>query len=507
MSAIVIYIFKSGLYLTLLYGFFLGVMRKTSFFRLNRWMLVVGTVMCMLLPFYSVSVEETGVMQMPMQSLNEVLTEAPIHTSIPYDTVVSSSVVKKTGAETYGISIFQLLAYIYMVGAVACLWATYRSISKIQKLIDAFLPIWKDGFWMVVVPDKIPSFSWQRYMVISEEDFRHHPSVVVHEEAHLRKHHSWDMMLFSLVSILHWFNPLVWMVKKELQQLHEYEADQEVIRQGIDVTEYQLLLVRKAVGPKLYSMANGFNQYKLKNRIAMMYQEKTDKWGRLKWLMVVPVVAGAMFLFAQPEKEPMNDLASYKAYFQKAVRKQDLSKVETGNVHSFNISYDNRIFFKDKEIASVKDIKKVLAPMMERIATSPENEMHCLGVSYEAATDEAILCSCLQEIKEAYEKEDLTPLVFIGEPSYADAEGVKRYYGIEISFPDKKMRPLRNFTAQELQDAVKQVASTSVSDDYVRVGFRATKNQKMEDVNEVRRMLKDFYHPQEVIFRQTVWKE
>ena len=133
--------------------------------------------------------------------------------------------------------------------------------------------------------------------------------------------------------------------------------------------------------------------------------------------------------------------------------------------------------------------------------------MHCLGVSYEAAANEKALCSYLKEIKEAYEEEDITPLVFISEPSYADAEGVKRYYGIEISFPDKKMPPLRNFTEQELKDAVKQVASASVNDEYVRVGFRATKNQKMENVNEVRRMLKNLYHPQEVIFRQTVWKK
>ena len=374
MSAILIYIVKSTLYLTMLYGFFLGVMRKTPFFRLNRWMLVLGTMVCMLLPFYSVSVEETGLVQMPMQSLNHLLKEVPTEVPIPEEVSASLQVIEKENGWQDGIPFFHLLTFIYIVGALCSLVAIHRSISKIQKLIDAFLPTWKDGFWMIVVPERIPSFSWYRYMVISEEDFRHHPSVLVHEEAHLRKHHSWDLMLFFLVGILHWFNPLVWMTKKELQQLHEYEADQEVIRQGIDATEYQLLLVQKAVGPKLYYMANSFNQHKLKNRIAMMHQEKTNSWGRLKWLMVVPVVAGAMFLFAQPEET--GDLASYKTYFQEAIRKQDFSKVETGNVHSFNVSHDNRISFKDKEIASAKYIKQALAPMMEWIRTSSDKEMH-----------------------------------------------------------------------------------------------------------------------------------
>ena len=505
MSAILIYIIKSTLYLTLLYAFFLGVMRKTPFFRLNRWMLVVGTVVCMLLPFYSVSVEETGMVQMPMQSLNDFLAEDAAHLSVSEEVVAAASVMEKAATETENISFFTILSLLYMAGAVVCGWLTCRSISRMQRLIDAFLPMWKDGVWLVVVPDSIASFSWNRHMVISEEDYRHHPSVMIHEEAHLRKHHSWDLMLFSFVSILHWFNPLVWMAMKELKQLHEYEADKEVIRQGMDATEYQLLLVKKAVGPKLYSMANSFNQHKLKNRIFMMHQEKTNSWGRLKWLMVVPVVAGAMYLFAQPKE--IGDLASYKTYFQESIRKQDLSKVETGNVHSFNVGYDNRILFKDKEIASVKDIKQALAPMMEWIRTSSDKEMHCLGVSYESATDEKLLCSYLQEIKEAYEEENLMPLVFINAPSVADAKDVKRYYGIEISFPDKKARPLRNFTIEELKDAVKQASSALANEDYVKIGFRATKDMKMQNVNEVRRILKELYHPQEVIFRQSVMKE
>lgn len=505
MSAILIYIIKSTLYLTLLYAFFLGVMRKTPFFRLNRWMLVVGTVVCMLLPFYSVSVEETGMVQMPMQSLNDFLAEDAVHLSVSEEVIAAAPVMEKAATETENISFFTILSFLYMAGAVVCCWLTCRSISRMQKLIDAFLPMWKDGVWLVVVPDSIASFSWNRHMVISEEDYRHHPSVMIHEEAHLRKHHSWDLMLFSFVGILHWFNPLVWMAMKELKQLHEYEADKEVIRQGMDATEYQLLLVKKAVGPKLYSMANSFNQHKLKNRIFMMHQEKTNSWERLKWLMVVPVVVGAMFFFAQPKE--IGDLASYKTYFQESIRKQDLSKVETGNVHSFNVGYDNRILFKDKEIASVKDIKRALAPMMEWIRTASDKEMHCLGVSYESATDEKVLCSYLQEIKEAYEEENLTPLVFINAPSVTDAKGVKRYYGFEISFPDKKVCPLRNFTLQELKNAIAQASSAVDDAGYVRLGFRATKDTKMKDVNEVRQMLKELYHPQEVIFRQSVMKE
>ena len=496
MSAILIYIAKSTFYLTLLYVFYLGVMRNASCFRLNRWILLVGTMICMLLPFHTISIETSDTMQMPMQSLSHLWTEEVL----PKETV-------ETQSTSGSISFIPILFIVYLLGMLVCTTFFHRSMKQIEKLIDAFPVMWKEGSWLVVVPDRVSSFSWNNHIVINEEDFHQHPSVMAHEQAHISKHHSWDMMFFSVVNVLHWFNPLVWRMKKELQLIHEFEADKEVINQGFNATEYQLLLVKKAVGSKLYSMANGFNQDKLKKRIAMMHQEKTNKWGYLKWLMVVPVVTGAMFLFARPEVKQVNNLASYKAYFQKAIRKQDLSKVETSNVYSFNVSYDNRISINGKEIASSKDIKQALAPMMELARTSSDEEMYCLGVAYESTSNESYLCSYLQEIKEAYEEAKLIPLVFINEPTYADAEGVKRYYGIEISFPDKKARPLRNFTIEELKDAVKQASSALANEDYVKIGFRATKDMKMQNVNEVRRILKELYHPQEVIFRQTVMKE
>lgn len=507
MSALLIYLVKSSLYVTLLYSFFLLAMRNVTFFRLNRWMLLVGTAVCMLLPFHTVSVEETGIMQAPMQSLNEWLVEAPATLPVSSEASVQAQMTGQTVEETGSLTLLHGLCAIYLSGVLLSMFFVGRSMKRMWQVIEDFPKVWQNGYWLVVVPDRIASFSWHRYVVISEEDFWMHPSVLVHEEAHLRKHHSWDLIFLSAVGILLWFHPLVWIVRKEIQQLHEFEADSEVLRQGIDASEYQLLLVQKAVGPKLYSMANSFNQYKLKNRITMMHQEKTNGWERLKWLMVVPVVAGAMLAFAQPEEMQTDDLASYKLYFQEQLRKHDLSKVETGNVHSFNVGYDNHISFKGMEITSAKDIKGALAPVMKAARTSSEKEMHFLGVSYETVTDEAVLCTYLQAIKEAYQENRLTPSVFINEPSYADAKGVKRYYGIEISFQDKKARPLRNFTAQELTDAVKQAAHASMGNDYVKIGFRVTKDQKMKDVNEVRRMLKELYYPQEVVFRQSVWKE
>ena len=508
MSYFLIYLLKSTVYLGLFYAFFLIAMRSTTFFRLNRWMLLLGTVVCMLLPCYTLTVEEVKGIQLPMQVLDEILV-LPTSTQ-PETELTEATTLLLPESETTGSTsrLPYLLLGIYIVGAIVYLSMVIRSFTQIWRLIDRYPKQWKDGCWLVILPDKTPSFSWSNYIVISEEDYRNYPQVLVHERMHYLCRHSYDILFMTFVHALHWFNPMVWLIHTELKQLHEFEADQGVINQGIDSTQYQLLLVKKAIGPKLYTIANGFNHTKLKKRITMMIQEKSNGWERLKWLIAVPVVTGAMLLFTEVE-EQTESLAYYKEYFKSEIKKYDFSKVRDGFVHSFIMDNDNMVYFKDKSIQSPKDVKNAIGDVLYLIEQSTEEEMHCIGFSYEAHTDKTLASSYLNEIKEAYEENNLTPLVFINEPSYAHAneEGIKRYYGIEISFNDPKTRPLKNFTAQELTDAVKQATHSLNQDEYVRIGFRATKDQKMENVNEVRRLLRDLYKPQQVIFSQTVLKD
>ena len=506
MSYFLIYLIKSTVYLGLFYAFFLIAMRGTTFFRLNRWMLLLGSVVCMLLPCYTLTVEEVEGMQLPMQVLDEMLVLRTPEEALTDSTMELPVQEAKTAVSTPILPM--VLLGIYLLGMLIYLTMVIRSFKEVWKLIATHPKQWKDGCWLVILPDKTPSFSWSNYIIISEEDYRNYPQVLVHERMHYLCRHSYDILFMTFVHAIHWFNPMVWLIRTELKQLHEFEADQGVINQGIDATQYQLLLVKKAVGPKLYTIANGFNHTKLKKRITMMIQEKSNGWERLKWLIAVPVVAGAMLLFTEVEEEQTESLAYYKEYFKSEIKKYDFSKVRNGNVHAFTMGNDNKACFKDNHIHSPKEVKAALADVLDMIGRSTEKEMHCIGFSYEAQTDQALASSYLNEIKEAYKEKKLAPLVFINEPSYAHAEkkGMKRYSGIEISLDDQQTPPLKNFTLQELSDAVKQTLHTLNQDEYVRIGFRATPDQRMENVNEVRRLLRDLYKPQQVIFSQTILK-
>ena len=150
---------------------------------------------------------------------------------------------------------------------------------------------------------------------------------------------------------------MLWLIRTELKQLHEFEADQGVINQGIDATQYQILLVKKAVGPKLYTIANGFNHTKLKKRIIMMIQERTNGWERLKWLVTVPVVMGAMLVFAQPEVKNKSEEIPPVVNQQDAKAEIISQEASTNSFEGIEITLLNS---KDGSVlTTVKDIKHI----------------------------------------------------------------------------------------------------------------------------------------------------
>ena len=277
MTPFLLYIARSSLYLALFYAFFLLVMRRTTFFRLNRILLLAGTVACFLLPMLRLrTVEVPFLMAGP-------LTEAASEPALT--------------AGPSAASPFPYLELLYAIGFLAVLgWTAVAMVRMYRTIRKGAATRLDSGIWLILTEADIPSFSWGRTIVMSRKDAEQNPVIRLHEEAHIRKAHTLDILLFTAVTLVHWFNPLVWITLSELKLLHEYEADDAVLNHGIDATQYQLLLVRKAVGDKRFTLANGFQHAKLKNRIDMMLKSPSSGWKRLSWLAILPFLAGTMFL-------------------------------------------------------------------------------------------------------------------------------------------------------------------------------------------------------------------
>ncbi len=141
-----------------------------------------------------------------------------------------------------------------------------------------------------------------QHIVISEKDFTENKDIVIaHEYAHIKNLHAIDLLICELFTAIHWFNPFMWLLRRDLKLIHEYQADQAVLNKGIDAKKYQLLVVEKAVGERRFAMANHFTQKPILKRIKMMHRKKENYWKGVKLIFFVPIVILLLQAFAAPE--------------------------------------------------------------------------------------------------------------------------------------------------------------------------------------------------------------
>ena len=301
MGALLLYILKSTICLILFYLGFKALLSNDTFFRFNRWVLLGGIGICMLLPVIKIQTSEPLLIQQPIIHLEKMIAgEETVAIHLP-DNNSGVDITPVTGPARM-IDWGQIIALLYWAGVVFCLMTTLLSFRKMFVLIRSGRKLQQGRYTLIIVPSCVSPFSWGRYIILSEEDYEKYPDeILTHEMMHLKSHHSIDLLFMECILWLHWFNPAIWLLKRELKDIHEYQADKGVLTLGIDATKYQLLLVKKAVGSSLYTLANSFNHSKIKKRITMMLKGKSNNWARLKLLLLVPVGLIVLNAFARPE--------------------------------------------------------------------------------------------------------------------------------------------------------------------------------------------------------------
>ena len=301
-----IYAIKSALCLALLYLPYTLLMRRETFHAFNRVLLLCIVALSLVLPLFNIPVI-SNVLPVEDVSVSSELDEAfcfvEEDVSMMEDTY---AITPTTTVETIVkpvITWVTILVLIYIIGVVACIaWKTFQLIQLYRYMPSNCL--WKDtidGIKVYAHFDEVCPFSWMNTIVITDDDFKNNPSVMQHERAHIRLHHSWDNLFVSAVEVLQWFNPCIWMLDYSLREVHEYEADAAVLTHGVTLQNYQSLLIRKAIGTSSYAFANGFNHSLLKKRIKMMMKKKTNRWSCTKAVYLLPLAAVTLAAFATPE--------------------------------------------------------------------------------------------------------------------------------------------------------------------------------------------------------------
>ena len=332
-----VYILKSGVCLSLFYLFYRLLLSKETFYRFNRIALLGILVFSLLLPLIEVTKAPQNEINQAVLTIEQLLVMAENHQQTQVTAVVEGDDLVDTWRSP--VHWIEIVLLFYIAGIFFLVCRNVYSLFRLVRLMNTAQRRQIDKHTVLLVHDrKVAPFSWMKFVVISRTDLEENGrEILIHECAHIRKHHSWDLLIADICIFFQWFNPGAWLLKQELQNIHEYEADEAVINEGINARDYQLLLIKKAVGTRLYSMANSFNHSKLKKRITMMLKEKSNPWARLKYLYVLPLAAIAVTAFARPE-------ISEKADEISAVKVNDLAAIVEAKVEEITKDVSNITF-------------------------------------------------------------------------------------------------------------------------------------------------------------------
>ncbi|MGD8538039.1 MAG: M56 family metallopeptidase [Candidatus Aminicenantes bacterium] len=278
MSESIQYLLESGVCLAIFYFIYWVFLKKETFFKFIRFFLLLSIPVSFIIPLINIT--------SPIRS--EVITEETYMTG---NTAIAQGQL---------FSISDILWFGFLIGAAFLLLRFILRLIQILLLVKKYGYHVYDGVKVVVIDTETAPFSFFNFLFISNADITDHgfERIFTHEMTHIKQYHSIDLLLMELLTIVQWFNPFVWPYKKSLKETHEYLADHAVIAQGCSRAKYQLLIFEQHVGLNMFEFTNNFSQSLIKRRITMMAKIKSNGRAKLKFLLIIPVVALLVLAFA-----------------------------------------------------------------------------------------------------------------------------------------------------------------------------------------------------------------
>lgn len=286
MDNIVEYLIKSGIALSVFYLFYWLLMRKSTHFGFNRFTLASSIIASLVLPLIKID-----------------LAPDAIATNIPVMSIDLKDVVQIVSKPEPFWGIREIVLIIYFAGfAITFLRLIYQAFY-IHVISTMSHTITKGNHTIVMVEKDITPFAYfsKIFIPASKMNETSFESILEHEKSHLRQYHFLDLFLIEIVTIIQWFNPIVWLYERSMKEIHEFMADDEVLKQGVSRGNYQALLVNQALGGPVFTISHQFNQSLILKRIVMMTKMKSPQLAKIKVLLFIPLTAGLLMAFSNPE--------------------------------------------------------------------------------------------------------------------------------------------------------------------------------------------------------------
>ena len=278
-----IYLIVSAISLALMVTVYRLTLSRTTFHGFNRFVLLATLALAAVVPvmhFQSISSRASA-------PINYMLGEIMV-----YADGTSGVNTMQTTESGSSISILSVITVVYLAGVIFCLLRIAIGILSSEIICHRRSRMLADGSRLVITERNYAPFSWRNCIVISRKDYESNGAMIIaHEQAHVRHHHSFDLILAQLFCAVQWFNPAAWMLRRSLMEVHEFEADASVLEDGFDGRRYQICLVRAALQGSFATTTNNFSNCSTKKRIVMMNRHSTNPWARLRALLMLPAVA------------------------------------------------------------------------------------------------------------------------------------------------------------------------------------------------------------------------
>lgn len=355
MNSIVNFLLESGISLALLVTIYVVMLRKETYFRLNRLFLLGSVLFSVLLPF----------LRFRIFSMQPVV--LPEVTVTPYRNLLETATIygqDLSGSVEEFVLSTQILILIYLAGVAFFLVRLLIRFIQLFLLVKKNKVVSESSVKLVVLKRETGPFSFLNYVFVGE-NFRQHDGyerMLMHELEHVKQGHSFDVIFLELLAVFQWFNPFVWVLRRAIRENHEYLADRAVLSSGISCGYYKSLLLNQFVGSQL-TVANNFNYSLIKNRVKMMSKIKSKKLAISKIILGI-VVAGALIVTFACEQKNTETIK---------INNEPSALENDGNVAVFKsvVTKNGRIKIEgDKSLAEFKQLFAQLSDGFDVVADS-----------------------------------------------------------------------------------------------------------------------------------------
>lgn len=298
------YILQVSFVMALLYVCYRVLLSTATFHSFKRWILLSALLLSWLVPVPYLLGQAYGVSE-----VSEFLHGGAYGAGVVEIGNLIPVIEEDMSADTGFMNWCLTLVRVYTCGVAIAFAMTLFGAVQMWLIIHQGRKIDKGTYVLVVSKRAGGPFSWGKYIVLRPEDCDADMELILlHEMRHLRRRHWIDLLLSQITTIFVWFSPFTYLTMREFKKLHEFEADEAVA--SADARRYQLVLIKKTVGPSFQTFANSLTHSQIKLRITMMMKKKSSSVRRLAALAVPAAAAFAVLVISQPSvARVLNDMA------------------------------------------------------------------------------------------------------------------------------------------------------------------------------------------------------